>query len=160
MPNLMLRQARQMGMSIYRLTSRSESSSTTLSSGALASITVAGSVFFFLIIVGPFLIKLAKRRRSRQETEGSETNLSSMEHGQLSQDENFIGPRRLRKRSVVSDGVMYLGMKDIESRGGRDDCGRVARHLSLPILPPVLSRPGSFGAGGLFFRQWIWERWP
>ncbi|KAI0459951.1 hypothetical protein F5B21DRAFT_203518 [Xylaria acuta] len=150
MPNPILRQAPQMGMSIYRLTSRSESSTTMLSSGALASIAIAGSVVFFLIIVGPILIKLAKRRGRRHETEGSVTSLSSAEHGQLSQDENFIGPRRLRKRSVVSDGVMYFGMKDAESEGGGRDGGRVARHLSLPILPPVISRPEGFrnGRGG------------
>ncbi|KAI0490553.1 hypothetical protein F4859DRAFT_12107 [Xylaria cf. heliscus] len=148
MPNVIVRQAQQMGMSIYHLTSRSESSTTVLSSGALASIAVAGSVIFFLIIVGPVLIKLAKRRRRRRETEGSVTSLSSAEHGQLSQDEHFIGPKRLRKRSVVSDGVMYFGMKDIGSEeGSRSGDGRAARHLSLPILPPVSSYSGSFGTG-------------
>ncbi|RYC57787.1 hypothetical protein CHU98_g8421 [Xylaria longipes] len=149
MPNPTLRQIQQTGMSIYRLMSRSESSTTMLSSGALASIAIAGSVFFFLVIVGPILIKLAKRRGRRGETEDSVASLSSAEHGQLSQDENFNAPRRLRKRSVVSDGVMYLGMKGAGSEGGgRDGSGGVARHLSLPIIPPVLSRPDSYRAGG------------
>ncbi|KAI1753574.1 hypothetical protein F4782DRAFT_81310 [Xylaria castorea] len=146
MPSPTLREARQIGMSIYSLTSRSESSTTTLSSGALASIVIVGSVFFFLIIVGPLLIKLAKRRSRRHVSEGSITTLSSVEHGQLSHDENFNGPRRLRKRSVVSDGVMYFGMKDVGSEeGSRDGGGRVGRHLSLPTLPPAISRPESFG---------------
>ncbi|KAI1745937.1 hypothetical protein F4680DRAFT_455259 [Xylaria scruposa] len=146
MPNPMLSQARQMGTSIYRLMGRSESPTAVLSSGALASIAIAGSVFFFLIIVGPILIRLAKRRGRHPRTEGSITSLSSAEHGQLSLDENFNGPRRLRKRSVVSDGVMYFGMKDATPEVVRDNGGggRVERHLSLPVLPPAISRPESF----------------
>ncbi|KAI0552152.1 hypothetical protein F4679DRAFT_100430 [Xylaria curta] len=146
MTNPTQRQARQMGTSIYRLMGRSESPTAVLSSGALASIAIAGSVFFFLIIVGPLLIRLAKRRGRHPITEGSITSLSSAEHGQLSLDENFNGPRRLRKRSVVSDGVMYFGMKGATPEVVTDDGGgrRVERHLSLPALPPAISRPESF----------------
>ncbi|KAI0859193.1 hypothetical protein F4860DRAFT_273178 [Xylaria cubensis] len=161
MANPTLSQARHLGTPIYRLMSRSKSPTTILSSGALASIAIAGSVFFFLIIVGPLLIRLAKRRGRHHTTEGSITSLSSAEHGQLSQDENFNGPRRLRKRSVVSDGVMYFGVKDVTPEMVRDDGGggRVEKHLSLPALPPAISRPESYrheksvshdGAGGRY----------
>ncbi|KAI0205101.1 hypothetical protein F4808DRAFT_273185 [Astrocystis sublimbata] len=142
---------KRISMSIYRLASREDSAAPVLSSGGLAAIAIVGSIVFSLIIV-VVLIKLAKRQARRHENENPVADLAT-EHGQLSQDEKTRAPRKLRKRSVVSDGMLYSRSKDAESgSGGAIDryamgTERLARHLSLPhTLPPVFSRPMSFGA--------------
>ncbi|KAI3321900.1 hypothetical protein HD806DRAFT_545579 [Xylariaceae sp. AK1471] len=158
MPNLALAEAQKTGTytssSIpgHNLISRSISMAssttptTTLSSGAIAGITIAGSVLLFLLVIGPLLIQLAKWQDRHRAAACPVSSLSFAEHGHhLAQDRDRDAPRRLQKKTAASERVVDLGLGAGGSRGGR-----LVRHLSLPILPPVLSRPGSFNLGGPF----------
>ncbi|KAI0914223.1 hypothetical protein F4823DRAFT_558235 [Ustulina deusta] len=142
-----LMQARPTGISIYNLASRSASSAITLSTGAIAAITVGGSVLIILVAVGPFLVYLSKRQDRRRAASCPASSLSFAEHGQFVEDGDAIGPRRLRKKSVVSERVAYPGIKDVESEGGRGG-GESTKNFSLPHLPPVVSRPGTWRISG------------
>ncbi|KAI1199975.1 hypothetical protein F5X97DRAFT_110947 [Nemania serpens] len=152
MPDLTLTQAHDTGVSIYRLASRSAPGVGGLSAGAIAGIATAASMVLFLILVGPLMVFLAKRQERRHAAECPLSNLSFAEHGQLPQEVDINLPRRLRKKSTVSDGAAYLGMDDTGSEGSDAGYGsmRAARHLSLPNLPPALSHPRNFSIRSSF----------
>ncbi|KAI0401312.1 hypothetical protein F4802DRAFT_433596 [Xylaria palmicola] len=150
MPNPTPRQVRQTGIFIYELVRRSESSVVTLSSGAVIGITIAGSVLLFLVIVGPLAVRLAKRQEARSAYESQLTSLSFAEHGDITQDGDVCAPRKLHKKSAASDSAMYSGVKYArsEDESSGSESGRLAKHLSLPILSPALSLPRGFSMGG------------
>ncbi|KAI2643157.1 hypothetical protein GGS21DRAFT_1338 [Xylaria nigripes] len=140
MPVITLRHTRQAGQSFYSLISRSEASAITLSTGAIAGITVAGSVLVFLAIVGPLLVRLAKRKEELRE-DGSGSSFA--EHGYLTEDGGYRPPRRLRK-SAPSEDATNLEAKE---RWSEETGKRLSKHLSLPVIPPVFFlRPKSFSA--------------
>ncbi|KAI1812873.1 hypothetical protein GGS20DRAFT_513098 [Poronia punctata] len=105
----------------------------TLSTGIIVGVAIAGSAVLMLL-VGPILIQVAKwQDRQRAAAACPVSSLSFAEHGvpQI--------PRRLQKRgSALGHFELSYGSK----RGGR-----VGRRLSLPVLPPVFSRPPSFNFG-------------
>ena len=103
-------------------------------------------MFIFLLVIGPLLMHLAKRQDQHRVTDFAQPSISFAEHGQFVEDGEVNGPRRLRKKGVASDGVSHLGMKDATSTGGRG--GDSAKYYSLPILPTVFSRPGSWRISG------------
>ncbi|KAI1329119.1 hypothetical protein F5Y16DRAFT_134468 [Xylariaceae sp. FL0255] len=114
----------------------SASSTSTLSSGAIAGIAVAGSIVVFLAI-GSILIVLA-RWQNQQRAPAMACPISGIPSDASNEcEEDGGGPRKLRK---VNKAAMNEAAKE------------VSRHLSFPLLPPVLSRPGSFsfnwGLGG------------
>ncbi|KAI1425856.1 hypothetical protein F5Y12DRAFT_784307 [Xylaria sp. FL1777] len=156
MPKFTLMQARQTGISIYNLFNRSGSAAIALSSGAIIAVTVAGSVFIFLLIVGPLLVYRAKRQDRDRAALCPVSNLSFAEHGQFVDDGDINGPRRLRKKSAASEGVAYASMKSAESIGGGER-GEPMKHLSLPNLPSVFSRPGSWRISGPFSSNRPWD---
>ncbi|TGJ85749.1 hypothetical protein E0Z10_g2984 [Xylaria hypoxylon] len=154
MSHLTITQARQTGISIYNLVSRSGASAITLSSGTIVAITIVGSVVLFLLIVGPILVHLAKRQGSHRAAACPVSSLSLAEHGHLVQNGNVHAPRRLRKKSVASEHAAYSGVKDTESeRGGAE----FTKHLSLPILPSVFSRPEIWRISGPLSGDASWD---
>ncbi|KAI1365870.1 hypothetical protein F5Y08DRAFT_164849 [Xylaria arbuscula] len=124
--------------------------SSTLSSGAIAAITVGGSVFIFLLVIGPMLMHLAKRQDQHRVADFAESGLSFAQHGQfVAEDGDTNGPRRLRKKGVTSEGASsHLGMKDNATSIGGGRGGDSAKYYSLPNLPTVFSRPGSWRISG------------
>ncbi|KAI0414146.1 hypothetical protein F5X98DRAFT_258266 [Xylaria grammica] len=154
MSNPRTTQAQETGISFYSLASRSASSAITLSSGAIAAITIVGSVLLFLVIVGPLLVHLAKRQNRHREAACAVSNLSLAEHGHLVQDGDINAPRRLRKKSAASERTSPFDMKDTESEGRE---GELTKHLSLPILPSVFSRPGIWRISGPLSGETSWD---
>ncbi|KAI0536573.1 hypothetical protein GGR58DRAFT_383607 [Xylaria digitata] len=152
MSNLAIAQAQQTGISIYNLVGRSASSVITLSSGAVAAIAIVGSVVLFLLIVGPILVHIAKRQDRRRADACLAPSLSLAEHGHLAQSEDVSTPRRLHKRSAASERVVFSGNKDTSSEGGE-----YTKHLSLPILPSVFSRPGIWRISGPLSGDTSWD---
>ncbi|KAI1125863.1 hypothetical protein F5Y10DRAFT_294252 [Nemania abortiva] len=150
MPNPTLIQAHQEGTSVHELADRSVAPVAALSGGAIAAIAAAGSVALFILLIGPLLIYLAKRRERHSSASCPVSSLAFVEHGQLANEDDLNIPRRLRKKSTASEPPMYLGMGDADSdenegrHGGRM---KVARHLSLPIVPTVFSRSKGLGFG-------------
>lgn len=106
----------------------------------------------FLILVGPLMVFLAKRQERRHAAECPLSSLSFAEHGELPQEVDISLPRRLQKKSTVSDSGAYLGMEDAGSEGSEGGYGgiRAGRHLSLPNLPPALSHPRNFSIRSSF----------
>ncbi|KAI1149893.1 hypothetical protein F4825DRAFT_468636 [Nemania diffusa] len=150
MPNPTLMQAHQTGISGHQLAGRGAVSAAILSGGAIAGIATAGSMLFFLLLIGPLLVYLAKRQNRHRAAACPVSSLAFVEDGQLAHDGDINIPRRLRKKSTASEPPVYLGVRYAESEGseGRASSGRgMSRHLSLPILPPVFSRAKSFGLG-------------
>ncbi|KAI8633216.1 hypothetical protein F5Y19DRAFT_462316 [Xylariaceae sp. FL1651] len=148
-------QARIRGFPLYNLFARTSdpaaSSAIYLSNGAIAGITVAGSVLLFLLVIGPLLIKLAKCQDRQHATACPVSSLSFAEHGvqhDLEQDGGDSRPRKLRKKNAVSEDIMNVDVKDVGTEEGSIDVG--GRHRSLPLLPPVFSRPGSLNFGSPF----------
>ncbi|KAI0525482.1 hypothetical protein F5B22DRAFT_343750 [Xylaria bambusicola] len=138
-------EARQLGISSYTLATRSIVAASTLSSGAIAAITVAGSVFIFLLMIGPLLIYLSKRQDHHRAATIPASSLLFVEHGQFVENGDIRGPRRLRKKIVASDPVAYPGIKNATPIGAGGDS---TKHFSLPSLPSVFSRPGSWRISG------------
>ncbi|KAI1305716.1 hypothetical protein F5Y03DRAFT_150058 [Xylaria venustula] len=152
MSGFTLLRARQTGVSINNLASRSESSVTALSSGAIIAITVAGSVFIFLLLIGPLLVYRAKRQDRDRAALYRATTLSFAEHGQFVDDEDINGPRRLRKKSVIREGTACPVMKDAYPT---EEGGRPPKHISLPNLPSVFS--GNWRISGSFLGSQVWN---
>ncbi|KAI0977057.1 hypothetical protein F4678DRAFT_724 [Xylaria arbuscula] len=147
-----LLRVRRVGVSIDNLASRSGTAAVTLSSGAIIAITVAGSVFIFLLLVGPLLVYRAKRQDRDREALCRATNLSFAEHGQFVDNEDINRPRRLRKKSVVSEGTAYPVMKDTDAT---DEGRGPAKHINLPNLPSVFS--GNWRISGSFLGNQAWN---
>ncbi|RYP67674.1 hypothetical protein DL770_008570 [Monosporascus sp. CRB-9-2] len=109
-----------------------------LSSGAIVGIGVPSAVILF-VVFALLLTRLAKwqdRRRRAAIGPASGVSLLGVADGEAA------GPKRLRKKSSVEGGV-----------GGGRRSAEMADILDiplrLPVLPPVLSRPGSFTLGPL-----------
>ncbi|KAI5924068.1 hypothetical protein F4810DRAFT_143431 [Camillea tinctor] len=155
MPNLSYLQARIEAASSSSSTppgSVTPEAASTLSLGAIIGIAVGGSVVLFAALT-PVLIILAKwqdRRRAESSPlvtaccpiSSSTFAAITSRDGQYHEEDRTwekSGSRRLRKKSVASEQVMFdatTGTASGEGGGGRRE--------SLPVLPPVVSRPGSF----------------
>ncbi|KAI1771897.1 hypothetical protein F4818DRAFT_454406 [Hypoxylon cercidicola] len=126
--------------------SYSSSSTTALSTGAIAGIAVGGAALLFAALA-PLLIKLAKRQdhRRAQAAASSEGMMASLESGDVIDIDGHEAerPRRLRKKSVVSDRAAVIIDKE-------DDVGREeshSRHSSLQHASPARTRAGSSFTG-------------
>ncbi|RYP43236.1 hypothetical protein DL768_010030 [Monosporascus sp. mg162] len=109
-----------------------------LSSGAIVGIGVPSAVVLF-VLFALLLTRLAKwqdRRRWAAIGPASGASFLRVAGGEAA------GPKRLRKKSSVEGGVGG-GRRNAEMADILDI------PLGLPVLPPVLSRPGSFTLGPL-----------
>ncbi|KAI1822005.1 hypothetical protein F4861DRAFT_425201 [Xylaria intraflava] len=138
MPVLTLVKIRQAGTARFDSAGRPESSAGILSSGAIAGITIGGSVLVFLLVVGPLLIRLAKRRDRPAVDAGLVTSLPLTEQGYSAADEGYRAPKRLHKRGTVSDHAIDLDIKDVWLEGAREG---ISKHVSLPNMPPRFPGP-------------------
>ncbi|KAI0392622.1 hypothetical protein F5Y17DRAFT_351467 [Xylariaceae sp. FL0594] len=111
----------------------------TLSNGAIAGIAIAGSVVLMLAL-GPILIQLARwqeRKRSRNPITAAAYPVQ------------FLGqplPGKLRKKKRVPATQIQVIDEEhkLDDTSGKGAWGIGKRRLSLPVLPPVFSRPSSF----------------
>ncbi|KAI0805773.1 hypothetical protein GGR55DRAFT_255447 [Xylaria sp. FL0064] len=137
-----LLEARHTGTSLYNLVSRSESSVMALSSGAIVAMTVGGSVFIFLLIIGPVLVYRAKRQDRDRAADFPTSHF--VEVGDIR------GSRRLRKKTA-SEGVAYSVTTDADS------IAAPTKHLSVPNLPSIFSSPGNWRISGPFTSNRPWD---
>ncbi|GAP83942.2 hypothetical protein SAMD00023353_0602920 [Rosellinia necatrix] len=143
---------------IYSLLSRSEAPLPSLSSGAIAGISVAG-LMLFVLTVAPILIYVAKQHNRRRAAACPVSSLSFAEHGAFTHVEEVSAPpKRLRKRSTASERETYYCTDDTgtaEGGGGSGGGGRSARHLLFPTVTPDSARPrgcsfrGGYPGGGV-----------
>ncbi|KAI1485876.1 hypothetical protein F5X96DRAFT_689748 [Biscogniauxia mediterranea] len=124
-----------------------------LSLGAIIGIAVGGSVILFAALT-PVLILLAKwqdRRRADASaivaaccpiSSSTFAAIATRNGHHLEDDRTAVKegvPRRLRKKSVASEQILFdAAMGTASGEGGG------IRRGSVPVLPPVVSRPGSF----------------
>ncbi|KAI1272825.1 hypothetical protein F5Y07DRAFT_284747 [Xylaria sp. FL0933] len=137
-----LLEGRQAGMSLHNLFNRSESAVMALSSGAIVAMTVGGSVFIFLLIIGPVLVYRAKRQDRDRAADFPTSNF--VEVGDIK------GSRRLRKKTA-SEGVAYSVTTDADS------IAAPTKHLSVPNLPSIFSSPGNWRISGPFTSNRPWD---
>ncbi|RYP67606.1 hypothetical protein DL771_007158 [Monosporascus sp. 5C6A] len=114
-----------------------------LSSGAIVGIGVPSAVVLF-VVFALLLTRLAKwqDRRCRRFAMGPSSGVLFLGAAPRVAGSEVAGPKRLRKKSSVEGG----------RRGGRRSAEMadiLDIPLGLPVLPPVLSRPGSFTLGPL-----------
>ncbi|KAI1768077.1 hypothetical protein GGR53DRAFT_34628 [Hypoxylon sp. FL1150] len=128
-------------------TSYSSIPSAALSTGAIAGIAVGGAALLFAALA-PLLIKLAKRqdqRRARASamSEGVMANLESGQVIDIDIDIDAERPRRLRKKSVVSERATVV--IDKEDAVGREESH--SRRSSMQRVSPARTRAGSSFTG-------------
>ncbi|KAI0835290.1 hypothetical protein F5Y06DRAFT_137627 [Hypoxylon sp. FL0890] len=113
----------------------SPSSTPVLSTGAIAGIAIGGAVVLFAALA-TLLIKLANRQeRRRQSVSPSEFPEIAAESG--------VGPKRLRKKSIVGDHVGSALDKEMDETGMEES---KSRRSSLQVSP-ARTRQGSFTMG-------------
>lgn len=117
------------------VSSSSSSSGPAISTGAIAGIAVGGAVVLFAA-VAVLLLKLAKRQERRR------ASVSPSEFPEIAA-ETGAGPRRLRKRSIISEQVA-VGLDKQDDETGMEESK--SRRSSLQVSP-VRTRPGSFSIG-------------
>ncbi|KAI1098410.1 hypothetical protein F4804DRAFT_350398 [Jackrogersella minutella] len=118
--------------------SPSAASEAALSTGAIAGIAVGGAVLLFAALAA-VLIKLAKRQDRRRASNAAFHDVC------IETGTNEIGPRRLRKKSIVGE-QMAAHILDKED----DDTGREesrSRKSSLNVASPARTRQNSYSIG-------------
>ncbi|KAI2622146.1 hypothetical protein GGS26DRAFT_249423 [Hypomontagnella submonticulosa] len=119
----------------------SQDPSMALSTGAIAGIAVGGAVVLFAALA-PLLIKLA-RKRNRQHASAFALPEEAIDETGIAADD--VAPRRLRKKSIVSERAATMIVDKEDDDVGREEGG--SRHSSLQISPQRL-RQGSFTGSG------------
>ncbi|KAI1084195.1 hypothetical protein F5B20DRAFT_593299 [Whalleya microplaca] len=99
----------------------------TLSTGAIVGIAIGGAIVIFAALA-PLVFYIA-RRQDRRHAAAVDTLTGSPVRAQAG------SPRRLRKKSLIAEPTFV------------PEVVMANPHSSLPVLPPVLSRPGSFTMG-------------
>ncbi|OTA67765.1 hypothetical protein K449DRAFT_183948 [Hypoxylon sp. EC38] len=116
----------------------SSSSGPAISTGAIAGIAVGGAVVLFAALA-ILLMKLAKRQDRRRAS-----SVSPSEFPEIAAETGAGGPKRLRKRSIVSEQHVAITVDKEDDETGMEESR--SRRSSLQVSP-ARTRPGSFSMG-------------